>query len=168
MNLRKGVRDASLDAPRATTPPLEKKRRSSRKVCGSTEEIAAMANQAIRELTIEDQSAEEEEVQERPKKHVKSVCSQEQHELSAEEIEWLSLLRTRPNFENNEETTAWLNSVIECSLTTQPTELPEEVKALDSLEADNADEILSALGCSDEEKFDEDEGEFQFDFDDEA
>ena len=125
-----------------------------------------MANQAIRELTIEDQSAEEEEVQERPKKHVKSVCSQEQHELSPEEIEWLSLLRTRPNFDNNEETTAWLSSVIECSLTTEPAELPEEVKALDTqIGADDADDILSALGCSDEEKCEDDDGEFQFDFD---
>ena len=175
MSLRKGIRDSTTlnDTPSSPTPPpenrppLEKRRRSSRKVCGSTEEIAAMAKQAIRELTIEDQAAEE-EVREPPKKVVKSVCSEEQRELTPEEIEWLKLLRTRPNFDNNEATTAWISSVIECSLAAEPAEPPPEVKALGDTQigADDADEILSALGCSDGEKYEEERGKkFQFDFD---
>jgi hypothetical protein len=124
-----------------------------------------MAKQAIRELTIEDQQVEE--VREPPKKVVKSVCSEEERELSPEEIEWLKLLRTRPNFDNNEQTETWLSSVIECSLAIEPAELPLEVKTYDMMGARDADEILTALECSEEENFEGGDGEFQFDFNEE-
>jgi hypothetical protein len=131
----------------------------------STDEIAAMAKQAIRELTIEDQQVEE--AREPPKKVVKSVCSEEECELSPEEIEWLKLLRTRPNFDNNEQTETWLSSVIECSLAIEPAELPLEVKTYDTMGARDADEILTALECSEEENVEGGDGEFQFDFNEE-
>jgi hypothetical protein len=166
MSLLKGVRDRSLVASRPQTPPHLKRRRSSRKVSGSSEEIAAMAKQAIRELTIEHQQVEE--VREPPKKVGKSVCSEEERELSPEEIEWLKLLRNRPNFDNNEQTETWLSSVIECSLAIEPAELPLEVKTYDTMGARDADEILTALECSEEENFEGGDGEFQFDFNEEG
>jgi hypothetical protein len=129
--------------------------------------MAAMTKQAMLDFSIEDQKAAA-PVAERPKKVAKSVCSEEQ-ELTPEEIQWLSLLRTRPNFDSMEESSKWLNSVIECSLASSqqavPNQPPAEVEAY-GLFADEADEILSALGCSDEEKHDDDGGrKFHFDFD---
>jgi hypothetical protein len=123
--------------------------------------MTLIAKQAMQELGEE---LDEEELAdagiERPKKMVKQVLSASNVKLTPEEEEWLSLLHKRPDCQDADASTKWLESLVTWAMPQKSHSLPSNPTEYGSL---LREDILSV--CDDGEELDDVEEDFVFDFD---
>lgn len=123
--------------------------------------MTLIAKQAMQELGEE---LDEEELAdvgiERPKKMMKQMSSASNVKLTPEEEEWLSLLHTRPDCQDADASTKWLESLVTWAMPQKSHSLPSNPTEYGSL---LREDILSV--GDDGEELDDAEEDFVFDFD---
>jgi hypothetical protein len=119
--------------------------------------MASMAKRAMRELN------EGQAIEVRPTKMMKLASSEAKVTLTPVEETWLSLLDSRPDFKNADDSAKWLESVVAYVMPQKQEFDPFPVDSeFDSL-ISGLEDISSV--CDDEEEFDDADENFMFNSD---